>query len=296
MDHGVQWRRDLLAAGVTPDELRRSVRVGKLVALRRGAYVDAAGMPDEPVARHALQVRAAVRHLDQGAVVSHVSAAAVHGIAIWNVALTRVHVTRNRRTGARRTRSLDVHAAPLDPDEIIAVDGVASTSVARTVVDLARTLPFEQAVVIADSALRRGLVRPAQLRAAVDRALRRPGNPQARRVVAFADGRSDNPGESRSRIAIHRAGLPAPQLQWRVPGLRVDADFAWPELGTIGEFDGKVKYGRLLRPGQEPGDVVFAEKVREDAIRAERLHVARWTWAELDAFAPVADRIRRGFP
>ena len=49
----------------------------------------------------------------------------------------------------------------------------------------------------------------------------------------------------------------------------------------IGEFDGKVKYGRLLRPGQDPGDAVFDEKRREDAIRDEDWGVTRWTWSEL---------------
>jgi len=72
-------------------------------------------------------------------------------------------------------------------------------------------------------------------------------------------------------------------------------DFGWPDLCTVGEFDGRVKYGRLLRPGQEPGDAVFAEKCREDALREVDLGVARWIWPELDTFAPVVDRIRRRF-
>jgi hypothetical protein len=72
-------------------------------------------------------------------------------------------------------------------------------------------------------------------------------------------------------------------------------DFGWPELRTVGEFDGEIKYGRLLRPGQAPGDVVFTEKRREDAIRDEDLGMVRWTWSDLDAFAPVADRLRRRF-
>jgi hypothetical protein len=56
-----------------------------------------------------------------------------------------------------------------------------------------------------------------------------------------------------------------------------------------------VKYGRLLRPGETPGDAVFAEKLREDAFRDEGLRVVRWTWADLDNFAPVAERLRRAF-
>lgn len=38
---------------------------------------------------------------------------------------------------------------------------------------------------------------------------------------------------------------------------------------------------------------MFEEKVREDAMRAEGLGMARWTWRELQTFEPVSDRIRR---
>jgi hypothetical protein len=62
-----------------------------------------------------------------------------------------------------------------------------------------------------------------------------------------------------------------------------------------GEFDGKVKYGRALRPGQDPGDAVFDEKRREDALRDQGLQVVRWVWAELATFDVVAARLRRAF-
>ena len=86
-------------------------------------------------------------------------------------------------------------------------------------------------------------------------------------------------------------------LQWRVrcAGLIAYTDFAWLKQRTIGEFDGKIKYGCLVKPGQDPGDVVFAEKLREDAIRDEDLEVVRWTWAVLDDFAPTAARLRARF-
>ncbi len=70
-------------------------------------------------------------------------------------------------------------------------------------------------------------------------------------------------------------------------------DFGWEEHRVVGEFDGKVKYGRLLKPGQTPGDVVFAEKRREDAIRDEGWEVARWIWADLSVMAGIAQRITR---
>jgi hypothetical protein len=108
-----------------------------------------------------------------------------------------------------------------------------------------------------------------------------------------------SPGETLSRLAIHRAGLPAPELQHlvRTEGGVVlgQVDFWWDEFATAGEFDGRAKYGRLLLPGQDPGDVVFAEKVREDALRAGGREVVRWIWPELSSFDGVARRIRTAF-
>ncbi len=94
-----------------------------------------------------------------------------------------------------------------------------------------------------------------------------------------------------------RAGLPAPVPQWEVSDdggkLIGRVDFGWPELRTVGEFDGRLKYGRLLRAGQSAADAVFDEKIREDALRGQGLAVVRWTWADLDTFDAVAERLRR---
>jgi hypothetical protein len=288
-------RRDLLAAGFTRDEVRRGLRTGELVPVRRGAYSREA-LPRGPDERHRLQVSAVVGDLAAEIVVSHVSAVVLHQLPTWGMALDRVHATRARRTGGRCGRTVHLHTAPLGPDEIAMVDGIAVTAPARTVVDVARTAPFDQALVVADRALAAGLVTPEQLDDQVIAAAGWPGAPAARRVVAFADARSESVGESRSRAAIAGAGLPAPVLQWEVragDGRRLGrTDFGWPDRGVVGEFDGRAKYGRLLRPGQEPGDAVFAEKRREDALRAVGLRVVRWTWADLDDFDPVAVALR----
>lgn len=164
---------------------------------------------------------------------------------------------------------------------------------------MARCVPFEQAVVVADAALATGRIGRAELDEALARATGWQGSPDARRAVGFADERSESVGESRSRVAIERAGLPTPVLQWEVltgAGRRVRrVDFAWPELRTVGEFDGRVKYGRLLRPGQDPGEVIYEEKLREDEVRDEDLGMVRWTWPDLARFDPVAQRLRRRF-
>lgn len=295
----LQLRPRLREAGYSDTEISRLIRTGDMTAVRPGAYVVGA-LPDGVAARHALQLRADVEHLADDVVASHVSAAVLHGLPTWGLSLERVHVSRGRRrSGGRVGRHVHLHIAPLQADEIVTISGAAVTSAARTVVDLARTVPFEQAVVVADAALARRLVDRADLDDALQRATRWPGNPAARRAIAFADGRSESVGESRSRVAIRRAGLPVPLPQWEVrvgDGRLIGrVDFGWPDLAAVGEFDGRVKYGRLLRPDQQPGDAVYAEKLREDELRSVGLGVARWTWVDLGRFGPVADRLRRTF-
>ena len=94
-------------------------------------------------------------------------------------------------------------------------------------------------------------------------------------------------------------GLAPSDLQYEVhdaAGALVGrCDFVWEEQRTLGEFDGRVKYGRLLRPGQRPEDVLWAEKQREDALRDLGWQVVRWTWADLDRGVLLADRLHRAF-
>jgi len=113
--------------------------------------------------------------------------------------------------------------------------------------------------------------------------------------VSHADGRAANPGESWSRVELIRHGVPPDDLQVALhdqDGLIGYGDFGWD--GVIGEFDGKVKYG--VAAGTDPeraGGVLWAEKIREDRIRALGLEVVRWTFADLGRPGLVAARVRR---
>lgn len=290
---GLHQRTLLLTTGYTERQLRGLRQRGALSLIRRGTYL-VGPPPDTEVERHRLAARATMEQLDLAAVLSHASAAVWHGLPVWHVPLQRVQVVKARSSGGRRHPTVHLYTAPLRPDEIVFVDGVPVTDPARTVVDLARVASFESGVVTADAALALGAVGEDDLRRAVARCAGWPGAPRARQVVAFADGRSESVGESRSRVAMARAGLPAPIPQWPVRdghGQMIGrVDFWWPEWHTVGEFDGRIKYGGSLRPGRSPGDVVFAEKRREDALRAENLTVVRWTWHDIPAFTATLKR------
>ena len=88
------------------------------------------------------------------------------------------------------------HLAALEPEDVVLVGRRRVTSATRTVVDVARIVPFEQGVIVADAALRLGLTTHEQLAEQLKRSRRMPGARAAGRVIAFADGRSESVGES----------------------------------------------------------------------------------------------------
>jgi len=218
---------------------------------------------------------------------------------VWpDAALGRVHVTRPAAGRGKARGYVHQHTARLPPDDVTEVGGVLVTTLERTVVDLARTLPVEQAVAAGDAALRRG-AHQQRLVEVLERARGWPGLPVARRVVAFLDARSESAGESASRVVLHRIGLPPSELQLVVVDehghVVARCDFGWRQHRTVGEFDGRVKYGRLLRPGQRVEDVVYAEKRREDAVRDCGEQVVRWGWMDLQRPPSLAARLQRAF-
>src|SRR3712207_2490597 len=91
--------------------------------------------------------------LRRPAVVSHRSAAVLHGLPLWGVRLDRVHVTRRPPASSEVGRFLRAHVARLADDEVTTVDGLPVTDPVRTALDLARSLPLEPAVVVLDAAL-----------------------------------------------------------------------------------------------------------------------------------------------
>lgn len=189
---GVATRAALVAATCRAD-VDRALRGGSVVRLAHGRY--ALPAVDEALARaHAMS-----------GVLSLTSAALHHGWAVKTVPdLPHVTLPRRRRVSVEQRALTQVHYRDLSPDEI--VDG--ATSKVATLRDCLRLLPFDEALAVADSALRAGERRALALAAAE---IRGPGRPQAKRVAALARPEAANPFESVLRsVAVE------------VPGLRVE--------------------------------------------------------------------------
>lgn len=293
----IELTRDLIARGFGYEELARLARQGELDHVRRGSYARPAANLDDRQ-RYLRLIRATIGHCSSEAVLSNQSAAAVHGLPLWFDELDRVHVIGSERSSGKIRRYVHLRRAALDPAEVQLVDELEVTVPARTVVDLARAQPLFRSVPVGDAALA-GRVTEAELADALDRAAGWPGIARARRAVAMLDPLSQSPGESSSRVVLDDHGVAQPLLQCDILNEHDETvgcvDFCWPALGTLGEFDGKIKYGRLLRPGQSASDVVFAEKQREDALRDLGWQVVRWTWSDLIRPRELLDRLSRAF-
>ncbi|MEV6768047.1 hypothetical protein AB0N05_05380 [Nocardia sp. NPDC051030] len=239
----------------------------------------------EPTRReqHRLLIEAVLSDMSGQTVVSHQSAAVLYGTTLWRTPLDQVCLTRNRRGGGRTRPFTRIHGSPVD--SAMEIDGLRVTTPARTVVDLALTLPLEEAVVAGDSLVGAFGLTGEELHAEVARARCRHGITQAKQVIGLLDGRSQGVGESLSRVMIHRLRLPLPRSQGNVltPDGRFvgQVDFYYEKAGVLCEFDGQARYGRVLRPGQDLAVAMQRERTREDYLRALGFQVVRWTWSDL---------------
>jgi hypothetical protein len=209
-----------------------------------------------------------------------------------------VHLIRDRANGGHVDDHVHLHVMPLAPGDVTEIDGIAVTTLARTVCDLARSLSSFKAVPIGDAALSRGLDR-VELTEVLARCRGWRGVVRARRTVDFLDARSESPGESCSRVVLHEPGLPKPELQVGVYDdhgyFLARSDFGWSERRTLGEFDGQGKYGALRRPDQGVDDVVLDEKAREDRLRDHGWQIAQWNWSVLPTPIELRKRVERAF-
>lgn len=284
----------LLRSGLSPADIAARVKQGSLTRIRRGVYCRTESLG--PEAEHLRLIRATLPDVHPDNVISHVSAALLHGLPVPRTQLGRVTMTRRTSGHTDASPALLVRNTRLTNDEVTTIDGMLVTTLERTVSDVARISDYPWSVATCDAALALGLDR-ATLQAAVARHPRLHGLSRARHAVEFADRRSESPAESISRVQFARHGIPPPELQFEViddAGVVVaTSDFAWPEWGLVGEVDGKWKYGQLLKPGRSSEDAIMQEKRREEEIRLAGYWIVRWDWEIANNGAALSARIRK---
>lgn len=308
---------DLDSVGQDPRRLSREASAGRLVRVRRGAYVAReqwAGASARE--QYGTRVLAYNRTTTAQPVFALETAAVAWGL--WLVGTpTELHLRTRFSGGGRSTRGVRRHLLGLDA-EAVSLGEVTVLPKAHTAVELAARLPFAKAVAVVDSSQRvqrepavdphmgpgwaaetlmGDPVKLEELRALAEQLPSAAMVRRALRVIEFSTHLAESAGESISRATIHILGFPAPELQHRFTlrnGDRVRSDFHWPAHRLVGEFDG---YGKYVRPdwghGLSTADRLIAEQKREDAIRSLGFGFARWDWQELNQ-PPVLARILSG--
>ncbi|NMH99003.1 hypothetical protein [Pseudonocardia acidicola] len=223
---------DVLACGVLTPGVLRGPRFRRLfpdVYLRAGATVDLRTLS-----------RAAFLFVERrGGVLNGYSAAELLGCSCGPVRTpAEVLVARH----VKPQRGLRVTRGAAAPSELVDADGCRLTSPLRTAWDLARREPLVEAVVAVDALARRGAFAPKtllQLRALQPGAR---GCRQLDRVVALADPGAESPMETRLRLLLVLAGLPAPVVQYRLFDehgfVLARFDLAYPDALLAIEYDG----------------------------------------------------------
>lgn len=288
-----EWR----AAGITPSQFRSLTRAGDLVRVRHGVYATRSAVESaaaDPRQGHALRVAAARAAVGRQAIASHQSAAVLHGIdllrdpggdAVW---LTR---PPGQYSGLR-LEGIHLHSARLPEQHVMTLHGVRVTIATRTVLDLARSMPFMEGVVAADSALRLGKTTEVGLAEMLRSSARWPGADRARRVTDFSCEDAGSALESCARVVFAEAGLPTPVLQAAIANAGAEfiarVDFCWPAYRVIAEADGMAKYDDPSR--------ARAQIMRDIRLRDAGYKVVHFTWSELFGTPErVIARIRTAF-
>jgi predicted transcriptional regulator of viral defense system len=226
--HGVVDHANLIASGLSPAAIGRWSAQGQLHRVHRGVYA---------VGHAVLTVEgrwlAAVKACGPGAVLSHISAA-----ALWAIRRTSspiVHVTTPDRASPRGIRVHRVRR--LHPDDVALIDGVPVTSVARTLLDLADVLPLRQLIRAIEQAERLQLFDLNAIKALIARSKgRRTKTLQDAVAAVTAEPPRTNSDWERDLLDLcDDHDIPRPELNVLVNGYEVDA--LWRMKKMIVELD-----------------------------------------------------------
>lgn len=264
---GVLARGQLLAAGWSSSAVDRALQSHQLLVIRPGVYRVCGSPWTRRASRHA-----AVLLAGHGAALARWTAAEVLGFADPRRGPVEVcvpHARRRRRhtddlLRLTRTRHLPVR-------ERTEIDGLPTTSAARTLLDLADATSVQQLGELLAAAMRIRACTAAEVREvlAAHPAARGRGGLVSALVLLEDDGASTRSEvEVAALMAIIDAGLPRPTLAYRVTDARgsfvAEVDLAYPHLRLAIEIDGFAWHSS-------------PERKQRDEQRQNRLVLAGWT-------------------
>jgi very-short-patch-repair endonuclease len=266
-------RQQLTEAGLTQSAVNRRTAKGALHRVYRGVYL----VGHEALAPRARET-AALLAAGETAVISHVSAANLWGIAA--VEDEGIHVTVIGRRRRSRPGLIVHYASSLDPRDVRRLHGLPVTAPARTIVDLAATGYRDLDRAFGEAHAQR-LVTAHEIEQLLERTGPRAGTRAIRDLLSDnASGFTRSQAERLLRALLQSANLPMPRFNARVAGYEVDA--LWPQQRLVVEVDGYAYHGHRAQ---------FERDRRRDlALTAAGYRVIRVSWRQLtnEPFALVA--------
>lgn len=264
---GLVARRQLLAAGVARSSIAMLAAQGRLLSVHRGVYAVGHASP-APLARET----AALLAVREGAVVSHLSAAALWGMVAR--ADETIHVTVPRSAGATRPGVTVHRARSLRPADVRIHLGLPVTCPARVLLEIAPTVTARTLELAYDRALVERILTRAEVAELVTRAVGHSGGRSVRRLLESACTTvTRSEAEERVLALIRAGGLPTPAVNARVCGYEVD--FWWPGHRVVLEVDG-FRYHGTRR--------AFEHDRRKGAtLAAAGIVTTRVTWRQLES-------------
>jgi len=272
--HAVFGLHQVRELGLTSSAVRNRVAAGRLHRIHHGVY---ALVPRELLKREGLYM-AAVLACGEGAVLSHRSAARLHGLG--NYGNHRIDVTVPKRSH-RIHSGVAVHrSTTLTQADVTTVNGIPTTTIPRTLFDIGEaTTPrqLERAFDQADA------MQALDLNEINDQLARNPTRPAAKAVRHLLKTHyigstpTENDFEDAFLALTRSLKLPDPTPQFYIdpqdgePPIR--ADFAWPALKIVVETDGRRTHG--TRQAFE------SDRRRDQRLTAAGWTVIRTTWRQL---------------
>lgn len=175
---------------------------------------------------------------DRRAVAAGLSAAALHG-SLWIDARLPAELNQPSR---HKTPGIVLHSDTLGDDEVCVVGDIPATSPVRTAFDLGRRKGLTTAVIRLDALMRATDLKPADIELLTERHRGARGIVQLRKAIRLADAGAESPQETRTRLLLVNAGLPAPRTQIEVFDrycyLVARLDMGWEDRLVGVEFDG----------------------------------------------------------
>lgn len=266
--HGVITLEQLRSTGLGAGAIDLRVHNGRLHRLHRGVFA----VGHTRISQEGRWL-AAVLALGEGAVLSHMSAAALWGIRPSSSAFA--HVTVPTPGGRRRRPGIVVHRSlTLGPADVDEQNAIAVTSVSRTLLDLAGVLApgrLERAVE-GSLAARRFDLRAVELVLAANP--RRPGATALAEIVARIH---DEPSLTRLELEAlmldlcDAHGIERPEVNVRIDGIEVD--FLWRRHRLIVETDG--------REYHETPAAFHRDRERDERLTVLGYRVVRFTYRRI---------------